>query len=309
MPLSLLASSTHDSKRGEDVRIRICGLTEMPQRWSKVVKKWFKENERFRSNGCPDPKAEYLFYQTVVGAWPLDPERGSAYMLKAAREAKEHTSWTRPVESYEKALRSFVEATLGDERFRSEAENFVRELQGPARVGSLAQTLIKLTAPGVPDLYQGTELWHLYLVDPDNRRAVDYRLRNRLLHELNGLSCEQILERSDEGLPKLWVIRESLAVRRKLLSCFSPGGSYRPLTAEGERADCLVAYERGGHVVVLAPRLPRRIATTWGDTAVNLPEGLWRCRFGGHETQGGRQLVEPLLRAFPVGLYVRETAA
>ena len=199
-------------------------------------------------------------------------------MLKAAREAKEHTSWTRPVEGYEKALRSFVEMTLGDEGFRGEAENFVRELQVFARVGSLAQTLIKLTAPGVPDLYQGTELWHLYLVDPDNRCSVDYQLRNHLLHELDGLSCAQSLERADEGLPKLWLIRESLAVRRQLLSCFSPNGTYRPLAAEGERADCLVAYERGGHVVVLAPRLPRRVATTWGDTTVHLPEGRWRCR-------------------------------
>ncbi len=176
-------------------------------------------------------------------------------------------------------------------------------------MGSLAQTLIKLTAPGVPDLYQGTELWHLHLVDPDNRRPVDFQLRYQLLHELDGLSSGQILERADEGLPKLWLIRESLAVRRELLSCFGPDGTYRPLAAEGERADCLAAYERGGRVVVLAPRLPRRIATGWGDTTVDLPEGQWRCRFGGHETGGGRQPVEPLLRAFPVGLYVLEAAA
>ena len=309
LPFTLLATSTHDTKRSEDVRIRICALTETPERWAQAVREWSQSNEKYRSNGLPDRGAEYLFYQTVVGAWPLDAARGIAYMLKAAREAKEHTTWTRPEKEYEDALCSFVEQALGDGSFRREVEAFVGELLPTSRVASLSQTLIKLTAPGVPDLYQGSELWHLRLVDPDNRGPVDCGLRRELLRDLDGIEPQQIQERADEGLPKLWLIRETLALRRERRTSFGPAGAYQPLVTAGERADCLVAFVRGGDIATLAPRLPRRTAEGWADTTVELPPGLWRSRLGGQETPGGRQFVEPLLRDFPVGLYAREAEA
>ena len=156
-----------------------------------------------------------------------------AYMEKASREAKVHTSWTQPNSDYDGALREFIEGILNDQEFKADLETFVKPLIEPGRVNSLAQTLIKLTAPGVPDFYQGTELWDLSLVDPDNRRPVDYALRRRLLSELDGMTAEEIWRRIDEGLPKLWIIHQTLKLRRsrKLLE---PESSYRPLVARGE---------------------------------------------------------------------------
>src|SRR5262249_34872232 len=157
-PGSLLATSTHDTKRSEDVRARLALLSEMPARWQSGVERWAAMNERQRRDALPDRNIEYLFYQTLVGAWPLEPERAQAYMQKAAREAKAHTSWTQPDERYETALRAFVGGALADPAFLADLAAFVAPLIAPARITSLAQTLLKLTAPGVPDFYQGSEL-------------------------------------------------------------------------------------------------------------------------------------------------------
>jgi len=156
----------------------------------------------------PDWNTEYFFYQTLVGAWPIEQERMSIYMEKAVREAKRHTSWTVQNEAYERGVHDFVSGVMEDNTFCADLEDFVARLVNPGRINSLAQTLIKLTAPGIPDIYQGTELWDLSLVDPDNRRPVDFAFRRRLLNEIGGLSPEDILARMDEGLPKLWVIRQ-----------------------------------------------------------------------------------------------------
>ncbi|MGH7607537.1 MAG: malto-oligosyltrehalose synthase, partial [Gemmatimonadales bacterium] len=204
-PETMLATATHDTKRGEDVRARLAVISECPAAWAVAVRAWSQHNERYRAGAWPDRNAEYVFYQTVAGAWPLDVERARAYMEKAAREAKTHTSWTAPQPEYEAALRRFVEGALADAEFSAAVDAFVRTIRDAGRVVSLAQTLLKLTAPGIPDIYEGTELWSLSLVDPDNRRPVDYALRRRLLEDAAAATAEQVCARADEGLPKLWL--------------------------------------------------------------------------------------------------------
>src|SRR5499426_3376302 len=257
-PHSQLGTSTHDTKRSEDVRCRLNVLSELTPEWQEALGRWTALNARHHQGEWPDRNAEYLFYQSLVGAWPIDAERMTAYVQKAAREAKAHTSWTSPNEAYDAALRAFVEATMADLTFTVDVEAFVAPLIAPGRINSLAQSLLKLTAPGIPDIYQGAELWDLSLVDPDNRRPVDYALRRRLLAALDGATPERIMARSEEGLPKLWVIRQALQLRRERPAPFGPDGAYRPLAAIGARADHVVAFARGDGAVTLVPRLVMR---------------------------------------------------
>jgi (1->4)-alpha-D-glucan 1-alpha-D-glucosylmutase len=227
-------------------------------------------------------------------------------MEKAVREAKAHTAWTRTDADYEKDVRDFAEAVLADPGFVADLESFVAPLVEPSRVHSLAQTLLKLTAPGVPDFYQGTEIWDLSLVDPDNRRPVDYELRRRLLDALKeGLCPEEILRRMDDGLPKLWVIRQGLHLRRRRPRAFGPEGDYEPLRTRGERADYAVGFTRGGEVAVVVPRLVLRLGGDWQGTTVELPAGPWRNGLTGEEVDGGNRPIADLLKRFPVALLTR----
>ena len=173
-PKTMLATSTHDTKRSEDVRARLVILSEMPAHWIETVSAWSKRYIRYWGTHTPDHNFEYFLYQTLVGAWPLEQERTSAYCEKAVCEAKVYTSWTDPDRDYEEAINSFVRNLYGDEVFIQELAHFVERLEPFGHQTSLSQTLIKLTAPGIPDLYQGTELWNFRLVDPDNRHPVDY---------------------------------------------------------------------------------------------------------------------------------------
>jgi (1->4)-alpha-D-glucan 1-alpha-D-glucosylmutase len=166
----------------------------------------------------------------------------------------------------------------------------------------LAQTLLKLTAPGVPDLYQGTEVWNLSLVDPDNRRPVDYDLRRRLLHELEGARPEQLCARVDEGLPKLWLIRQALALRRRRPELFGPQADYQPLLAKGERAAHVVALARGGGVVTVVPRLVLGLNGEWGNTTLEVPHGAWSNELTGDDIDGHVTRMADLLARFPVAL-------
>jgi (1->4)-alpha-D-glucan 1-alpha-D-glucosylmutase len=312
-PLTLLATSTHDTKRSEDVRARISLLSEIPLEWAAAVNRWSALNARHRSRDMPDRKTEYLLYQTLVGAWPISADRLVEYARKAVREARERTSWVEPHKAFEDALQKFIEAMLTDEAFLADFQQFLAPLIEPARSTSLALTLLKLTAPGIPDLYQGTELWDLSLVDPDNRRPVDYDLRRRLLSELGRLSVEdsapeQILSRSCEGLPKLWTIRQSLRTRNAHPQSFGPQGSYQALWAAGPRAANLVAFQRGDNIVAAAPRLLMTLGN-WAETSLEIPEGSWKNQFTSDVVEGGKNEVGSLLRRFPVFLLVREEPA
>ena len=298
-PLAMLATSTHDTKRSEDVRARIDLLSEIPALWGDAVARWKDHNDRHRSGGIPDRNAEYLLYQTLVGAWPLSADRAVAYMEKASKEAKAHTSWTDPSPDYDEGLAAFVRAVLDDREFVSELEEFVAPLVEPGRVNSLAQTAIKLTYPGVPDVYQGTELWDLSLVDPDNRRPVDYALRERLLDEVISGDASTALARMDEGLPKLFLIQRVLALRAREAGAFGPCSTYEALWATGPRARHVVAFVRGGRVLTVAPRLTLTLEKEWRGTRLALPEGDWNDALTG-TTHSGVVPVEELLRGFPV---------
>ena len=301
-PLSMLSSSTHDTKRSEDVRARIHLLSEIPDEWERAVERWSAMTSRRKSDAMPDANTEYLFYQTLVGAWPIDRDRLTAYMEKASREAKVHTTWTAPDEAFEAALRGFVAGSLGDAEFRRDVEAFVTPLVEPGRVNSLALTLLKVTAPGVPDIYQGTDVWDLSLVDPDNRRDVDYGARERQLADIAGSPPERILARMDEGAPKQWVIQRALHLRRRRPHLFGAGGVYRPIAASGVAAAHVVAFSRGGGALTVVPRLPLRLAAAggWRDTVIDVPAGRWRNELTGEPVSGGRVSVGSILGRFPV---------
>ena len=271
-PRAMLASSTHDTKRSEDVRARINLLSEIPEVWSQSVYRWAQMNERYRCDNLPDRNAEYLLYQTLVGAWPIETERVIAFMEKASREAKVHTSWTNPNPAYDTALRGFIDAVLTSADFVADLEQFVTPLLEPGRINSLAQTLLKLTAPGIPDLYQGTELWDLSLVDPDNRRPVDYAVRKQFLGEIKNMSPEKVWNRIDDGLPKLWVIHKTLKLRNDK-QLFAPAAGYREILARGAKSDHVIAFTRGERTITVVPRLNIKRAGSWVDTQLKYRPG------------------------------------
>ena len=304
-PSTMTTLSTHDTKRSDDVRARLAVLSEIPQEFERAISSWAESNRRYKTGELPDGNTEYFLYQTLIGAWPIDANRIKAYMQKAMREAKQQTSWVANNKTYEDAVNSFVDSILGDASFLSSLEAFVARLLLPGRVNSLAQTLLKNTAPGVPDLYQGAELWDLSLVDPDNRRPVDYEVRRHLLQELKTLPVDAILDRMDEGLPKLHVTQQCLTLRREQPEWFGAEAAYTPLAATGPKARHVVAFLRNEVVLTVAPRHTMTI-DGWSSTTLKMPEGRWRDRFTGEVREGGDVPLTELLRDFPVALLVRD---
>ncbi len=305
-PRTMLASSTHDTKRSEDVRARISLLSEIPDQWKEAVERWSQMNAKYKKGEYPDRNTEYFLYQTMIGAWPIKTDRLWPYMEKACREAKQQTSWLAPNEQFEAATREFIEALYADDEFIEDFERFVDPLIEPGRINSLSQVLLKLTSPGIPDIYQGSELWDLSLVDPDNRRPVDYETRRRLLSEVPGLKVDQIWNRIDEGLPKLWTIYHALRVRRERPLSFGEQSTYTPLTANGAKAAHLIAYGRSDDVLVLAPRLILKLASNWCDTSVAIPAGTWRNELSGSAVKAGTVRIGGILSSFPIALLVKE---
>lgn len=340
-PRAMIATSTHDTKRDEDVRARISVLSELPERWRDALERWREINRPHVTTvdevEAPDANAQYLLYQTLVGAWPpglgaADPrgdfvERMQEYAQKASREAKVHTSWVSPNEAYEKALRDFVAAALDPRLDNPFAADFLRFLEVALRPGLLnavAQVVLKAASPGAPDFYQGTELPEFRLVDPDNRRPVDFERRRRLLAELqeeagrDAAGLAQRLLAATDGRLKLWVTSRALALRRSRKALFEEG-DYQPLAATGTREQEVVAFARrhGERTVIAAAgrfftRLPDPPTgeAAWGDTALRLPPGtgsVWRDALVGHEVTatGGAEPRLPLADVFrhlPVAL-------
>jgi (1->4)-alpha-D-glucan 1-alpha-D-glucosylmutase len=278
---SLLTLSTHDTKRSADVRARLAVLAELAEPWEAAVWQWANHNEAHRTDGRPDRNAEYLLYQTLVGAWPLPADRAVAYMEKASKEAKVHTSWIDPQPAYDGALRAFTAGVVADAAFVADIERFLRDhdVVAAGRRNSLVQVALAHTAPGVPDTYQGTELWDLSLVDPDNRQPVDYALRRRLLAEVATMDAPDAAARidvdDDPGLPKLWLVHRLLQLRARRPELFAPDAGYEPLAVDGPDGDRVIAYARaGGRLAVVATRFPTRGAVD-PSTTVELPGDGW----------------------------------
>ncbi len=305
-PRTMLTSSTHDTKRSEDVRARIDLLSEMPERWEEAVHRWEQMNRKYKKHDYPDRNTEYLLYQSMIGAWPIGTDRLLPYIQKATREAKQHTNWLAPNKEFEEATVAFIEAIYQDEAFRRDFEGFVQPLVEPGRINSLSQLLLKLTSPGIPDTYQGTELWDLSLVDPDNRRPVDYALRRHLLSELPKLKVEDVWKRIDEGLPKMWTFYQAVRVRREQPQAFGTDSGYTALWAKGEKADSAVAYRRGESVIAIVPRLVMKLGGNWGDTSLEVPSGNWRDQLSGGVVKGGSVKLAEALARFPIALLVRD---
>jgi (1->4)-alpha-D-glucan 1-alpha-D-glucosylmutase len=295
-PAAMTTLSTHDTKRSEDVRARLVLLAQCPREWADAVTSWHALAHDHRSAAGPDAATEQLVWQTLVGAWPLSADRAVAYVEKATREAKDRTSWTEPVPAFDEAVAAFVRGVLGDERIRTAVAGFVAGLSSAWHTTALAQKAVQLTVPGVADTYQGTELWDLSLVDPDNRRPVDYDERRALL------ALDAVPPVDETGAAKLHLVSRVLRLRRDRPELFLDASSYAPLDA-GTRA---VAYVRGGSVVTVAPTRALQVERSgWGDDAVELPEGRWTDVLTGAVRDGGRVALAELLADFPVAVLLR----
>jgi (1->4)-alpha-D-glucan 1-alpha-D-glucosylmutase len=303
-PATMTTLSTHDTKRQEDVRARLAVLAEIPQEWGKQVRQWHKEGT------AVDPDTEYLMWQTVVGAWPISGDRLAGYLTKAVREAKRRTSWVEPDQEYEAALLALAARALDDPELAGSIASFVAEIAGDAAVNSLGGKLVQLTMPGVPDVYQGCETAALSLVDPDNRREVDF---TRICLDLSALDAnlDAILRGDAAGdldsfsSAKLLVTSRALRLRRARPEWFA--GEYEPLAAAGHAAGHAVAFRRG-QAITVATRLPvgLRRRGGWQDTALPLPAGAWADLLTGAVHRGGAVPMTVLTGRLPVALLVPE---
>lgn len=329
-PHAMLATSTHDTKRSEDVRMRIAALSEVSDEWRKRVKKWSKLNKKPRTSlneeYAPSRNEEYLLYQTLAGSWPLSteerhayPERIRQYMTKALKEAKINSSWTEPNEEWEKAVMSFIENALDENRsseFLSDFTRFVDILAPLGAMNSLSQIVLKCTTPGVPDFYQGTELWDFSLADPDNRRPVDFASRRESLRSLTACKSGDLIDDWKTGRIKMHVIQKLLQLRRANAEFFCHA-DYLPLEITGAFAEHALAFSRSWkeqRLLVIVPRLTNSLGTfprgiIWADTAVTgmTISGLWKDVFSDNqiEARNDQAPLAELLATFPLGVFLR----
>ncbi len=327
-PHSLLATSTHDTKRSEDVRARLAALSELPDAWSRAVRRWHTMNRKHRreidGDLAPDANEEYLLYQTLLGAWPLEGLTGNNreefiariqdYMVKALREAKVNSSWMEPNADWEDAVRAFVATILtpgARNRFPASLAPIAERTAQLGMVNSLTQTVLKLTCPGVPDFYQGSELWDFSLVDPDNRRPVNYKLRQEQLAEVQRAAAGALLTTWRDGRIKMFVTHRLLALRRQQAALFA-SGSYTPVAVRGAHAERVVAFERTHGASSLLVIVPRHTAAlgyppvgeVWEDThvAATEPERRYRGVFTGCEHGGAPLALAEALGELPVAV-------
>nr|MBA3273635.1 malto-oligosyltrehalose synthase [Chthoniobacterales bacterium] len=286
-PHAMSTLSTHDTKRSEDVRARLNVLSEIPDEWRARVTRWREINA---GEDPPHPGEAYLLYQTLVGAFPIEAiaddvpasfiERVTAFMMKAMRESKLRSTWGQPDEAYEQRVTSFVERILQSKTFLNDFVPFQKRISRWGMLNSLSQTLLKLTAPGVPDTYQGTELWDLSLVDPDNRRPVDYGMRQEMMKEIESHDASSLAASLDDGRAKMLVTMKSLQARRTHPGLFCDG-DYVALLAKGQAARHVFAFGRCNEDVCAAVVVPRLVASrasrTFSTTTIDLPHD-WRLR-------------------------------
>ncbi|MDQ3334828.1 MAG: malto-oligosyltrehalose synthase [Myxococcota bacterium] len=296
-PRSLLATSTHDTKRSEDVRARIAAISEIPAQWGEAVVRWRESAGSFWGDVAPDRGFEYQAWQTLVGAWPLPLDRAQKWAEKATREARLRTSWRRPDAAYEAARTTWLERVYGDAALLEEVARIAALVQPLGDRNSLAQLLVKLTAPGVPDLYQGSELRDDSLVDPDNRRPIDLSRRRARQREL-------VEPPSDLDHAKLWTIQRVLELRRAQPTRFD--GTYQPLAATGPHAHRVFAFVRKSGdrtAITIVPRLSGG-ADGWRETTLAIPPGTWKNVLTTDKQQGGKLVLAEIWRRFPTALLV-----
>jgi (1->4)-alpha-D-glucan 1-alpha-D-glucosylmutase len=292
MPASQTTLSTHDTKRGEDVRARISVISEIPGEWAEVL----RELRALAPLG--DAPFENLLWQAIVGSWPASTERLIGYAEKAAREANLSTAWTAPNEEFENAMRALIQELAVDGVLSRTVTAFVERVKQAGWSNSLSQKLIQLTAPGVPDVYQGSELWEMSLVDPDNRRPVDYGVRRDALARIDAGWLPAI---DESGAAKLLVTSRALRARRDRPELFH---RHAPVPAFGSAAGNVVAYDRGGAVTV-ATRLPLGLAVGgWGDTSIMLAGHAWQDALTGTRFDGGQVRLADVLARYPVALLI-----
>jgi maltooligosyltrehalose synthase len=287
-PATMTTLSTHDTKRQEDVRARLAVLAEIPGEWAAEVARWHETAAGLASGGAPEPGAEYLFWQTLLGAWPIGYERAARYLTKAMREAKTATSWRQPDPRYEAGVLAFAAAALADRALTGQIAAFTGRIAAAARVNSLGAKLVQLTMPGAADVYQGCELAAFALVDPDNRGLVDYARRRALL------AASRSAAATDLDTEKLLVTSRALRLRRDHPDWFA--GGYAPVAAGGPAAGHVVAFRRG-HAIIVATRLPAGLARRggWAGTALPVPPGRWRDVLTGAAHDGPRPLLSGIL--------------
>jgi (1->4)-alpha-D-glucan 1-alpha-D-glucosylmutase len=340
----LNATATHDTKRGEDTRARINVLSELPDEWESRVRQWSELNRKHKreisGEEVPDKNREYFLYQTLVGAYPfsrrMDEDflnRIKSYIIKAARESKVHTFWQDPNPEYEQALLDFTEAILNSARsneFLSSFAEFQSKIAHHAAFNSLSQVLIKIASPGVPDFYQGSELWDLSLVDPDNRRPVDFERRENYLRQIKERQSslprlvEELLAAKEDGRIKLFTVYKALDARKRNMQLFDEG-DYVPLKVEGSRSRHIIAFARckaKSWAVTIAPRLVASLIKegelplgerVWEDTKIELPDNSpdqWHHVFTDQSLNGKSALaLSEVFRHFPLGLLTGENSA
>jgi len=312
-PNTMNATSTHDTKRAEDVRARISVLSEMPDVWTREARKWSRVNAPLKRDGAPDPNEEWMIYQTLAGMWPLDdaelasvPDRLRMFLEKAAREAKTHSSWLSPNADYEKALQDFATAVIDHPPFLEGFRRLQKRIAFHGMLNALSQVVLKACSPGAPDFYQGTELWDFSLVDPDNRRPVDYEKRTAMLERMSPPTT--LLRTWVDGRIKLFVTARALAARARHAETFR-SGAYRALETGTENA---VAFARGEDIVVVVPRLTTRLvkppqfplAEVWGEHALSVG-GRWRNAFTEEVVEGDTLPLREVFAAFPVAILER----
>jgi isoamylase len=332
-PLAMVTTSTHDTKRGEDAAARIAVLSELPTEWQQALTRWSRRAEAHRGvaddRPAPSRRDEYTFYQTLVGAWPFGwdgsgdrkpfVERLTACMDKAAKEAKDETSWIRPNDAYDQALRGFVEGVMRDDGLVDEMRRFMARIETHGASNALAQALLRLCVPGIPDTYQGSELWNQSLVDPDNRRPVDFAARAQLLEEIEArlgdpaALARDLLTRWTDGGVKLFVTHVALQARAALPDVFLRG-EYVPLDGGPHTVAFLRMARDARRVITVVPRLtlkltegraPWALGAVWGDQTLTLPDGTYRDAFTGRVHQSGGTLkMADVLADFPVALLV-----
>ncbi len=325
-PFCQLATSTHDTKWSEDARARLVALAELPDEWRARLSAWHKMNQPARQEiegrQAPDSREEYLFYQALLAAWPLNlttPDevfrnRMKDYFRKAQAEAKLNTSWTYPHVDWQSAGEKFIDAILASPKFLADFVPFARRIAERGMIFSLAQTVLKLTSPGVPDFYQGTEIWDFSLVDPDNRRSVDFEARVALLDKLDERSPEELFEQREDGGLKMAVTKKLLQARREFPELFAEG-DYKIVQPEGEHAEYVIAFLRkynGTEVLIVTPRRlgPKDqpfIGLAWNGIRLPLDETRqWKNLLTGEpiSATGGKVGIETLFRTWPVAVLI-----